>query len=95
MYLYTRTPINAKHSCIDQIFVKNNNQINNFQAGVIQTTISDHYSIALSTTTRSNKPTNQYKIETINYNEVENNLKTESWKELYNIKDVNKFSITK
>jgi len=39
--VYTRTLINAKHSCVDHIFVKNNNLLNNFQAGVIQTTITD------------------------------------------------------
>jgi len=89
--VYTRTPINAKHFCIDHIFVKNNNLINQFQAGVIQTTITDQYStLLLIPIIKKQISTGKCKIETVNYKKVENKLKTESWKDLYNNTDVHK-----
>lgn len=73
LLVYTRTPINAKHSCINHVFVKNNNLMNQFQAGVIQTNITQQLGISIPII-KTQKSISQYEIETVNYKEVINKL---------------------
>lgn len=78
--VYTRTPLNSRHSCSDHIFVKNNKLIENFEAGVIQTTITDHYFTILAIPLiKQNNFKSQYNLESINFDKVVNNSKTELW----------------
>lgn len=42
--VYTRTPLNSRHSCLDNVFVKNCKLMDTFEARVIQTVITNHYS---------------------------------------------------
>jgi len=47
--VYTRTPLGCSHSCLDHIFIKCINYVDNrVEAGVIQTNISDHYSTVIA-----------------------------------------------
>jgi len=59
--------------------------------GVIQTTITDHYSTILSIPLIKHfNFKSQYNLESINFDKIVNNLKTELWINLYNSKNVNK-----
>jgi len=90
--VYTRTPVGCAHSCLDHIFIKYNNCIDNrIEAGVIQTNISDHYSVIMALELKNkllSHNNNVYK--TINYNKLNVLLKLESWSELYYNINVNK-----
>lgn len=90
--VFTRTPSNVKNSCLDHIFVKSNNLINKFEAGVIQTSITDHFStiLAIPMGVILGAPgNNNFKI--INFNKLNSKLESELWEDLYHIDDVNKF----
>ncbi|KAF0711370.1 otoferlin-like [Aphis craccivora] len=72
------TPTGFNHSCIDHIFIKNNKQLKNFNAGVIQTNFSDHFSMILSMPVT--ETINTSKCNTINYidfKKIDTNLKSE------------------
>lgn len=76
--IYTRTPTGFNHSCIDHIFINNNKQLKNFNAGVIQTNFSDHFSMILSMPVT--ETINTSKCNTINYidfKKIDTNLKSE------------------
>jgi hypothetical protein len=89
--VYIRTPINARHTCIDHIFVKYNDEINNFQVGVLQSNFTDHFStvLAIPKYTKIKNPFIKT-VNKINYDEVISKLKTEDWAEIYLVNDVNK-----
>lgn len=89
--IFTRTPINCKHSCLDHIFMKDNSKVDSkIEAGVLQTNITDHFStVVVLDINNIIKPTNNvYKI--INYNKLNELIKKETWHEIYSMKDVNK-----
>jgi hypothetical protein len=80
--VYTRTPNNSRHSCIDHIFVKNNSVINNFEAGVIQANITNHFLTVLAIPIDINikykhHNNNKNTIEIINHEKVKTNLQSE------------------
>lgn len=77
--VYTRTPITCTHSCIDHLFVKYNNyDKNRIEAGVIQTNISDHYSIVLAIELDNKLLKNNYVYKMINYNKLNGILTKET-----------------
>lgn len=93
--VYTRTPNHFRHSCIDHIFVKFNSMINNFEAGVIQTSITDHFltvlAIPINVNSKSKRNTNNIKkIEIINHEKVNIILKSEQWEDVYSNNDINR-----
>lgn len=77
--VFTRTPPGSKHSCIDHIFVKSNNNVSiigKIEAGVIQTNITDHFSTVIGiqiNNQNQKKSNNVYK--TINYSDLNEILK--------------------
>lgn len=90
--VYTRTPLNPMHACLDHIFVKNKKWIDKFEAGVIQTTITDHNSMVLAIPIF--KHINQAFIiqpEIINFKILGNNFKMIGlWTDFYNSDNINK-----
>lgn len=82
--IYTWNPIGSNHSCTGHIFVKYNDKIGKFNVGVIQTNIIDHFStivsISVKETLNTSKINDFYLIHLI---EVESNLKTEKWIDVY------------
>jgi len=78
-----------KHSCTDHIFVKNNNLINKFEAGVVQ--ITDYFSTILAIPINAKlKAPNKYMIEIINFTKLNTKLESELWIDLHHNNDVNK-----
>lgn len=90
---YTREENDSK-TCIDHIFVKTKINKTLLNSLILETTITDHYSIALNINT--NKPVNNNTIITnrvkklINFNYLKQSLSNEKWESLEkNIDDVN------
>lgn len=72
------------------VFVKNNKLVEHFETGVIQTAITDHYFTILAIPLiKHNNCKSQYNLESINFDKIVNNLKTELWIDLYNSKNEN------
>jgi len=88
--IYTRTPTGFNHSCIDHIFVKNNKEIKNFNAGVIQTNCSDHFSTILSIPVSETINTSKCNaFDYIDFKKVNTSLKSELWAGVYDSQNVN------
>lgn len=86
---YTRTPITCNHSCIDHIFVKYSNyDKNRIEAGVIQTSISDHYSIVLAIELDNILLNNNCVYKMVNYEKLNGILTKEIWTGIHGV-DVN------
>jgi len=88
--VYTRTPIDQRHSCLDHIFIKSGNALNSkIEAGVIQTNITDHFSMVLAIEISKEKSVLNCNVKAINYNDLEKLFKNECWADIFNCNDVN------
>lgn len=76
----------CKHSCIDYIFLKYNNYLNNkIEAGVIQINITNHFAtiMAIEIKNKTDLPNNVY-------NKLNEILMKEVWIDVHNINELNK-----
>jgi len=91
--VYTRTPAGiSKNSCIDHIFTKLNKNkkcIDNFEAGVLQTDFSDHYTTILSIPNVITETQIKATFECINFKRLNDILNDVKWTDLYSIFNVN------
>lgn len=85
---YTRVENISTKSCIDHVFLKTSGDFQGYEniAAVIQTTITDHYTVLLNIATNMEKRksvshTNFYEI--IDKKKLLTNIKNENWSDLY------------
>lgn len=85
---YTRVQNDSTKSCIDHIFLKISNEIQRYEniAAILQTTITDHYTVLLNIVTHKEIQTRVdhttfYKV--IDKKKLLTNIKNENWNDLY------------
>lgn len=90
--IFTRVNGIGSHSCLDHIFIKaDESKLKKINAGVIQTQITDHFSVITSVPI-SNYVKNNNKstlINSINYDLIDTLLQNEDWSFLYEKSNVN------
>lgn len=88
--LYTRLPNGQKHSCLDHIFVHNEEHlITQINAGILQTDITDHFTTCVSipiNTFFTNKNKLAFRID---HDKIKKLLYEENWMEMYNKNNAN------
>lgn len=89
--MFTKTPQGNKHSCLDHIFVKINNNLNGkIEAGVLQTNSTDHYSTLIGIQINNqNQQTINNVYNTINNNKLNEILMKVNWNKVYINNNVN------
>jgi len=86
----TRLPNGRNHACLDHIFINSNEHlINLVNSGVLQTDISDHFSICVSLPIINTLKTKDNTFSIIDHNKIKCLLQTEKWSEIYNKTNTN------
>lgn len=89
--IFTRLPPNAVNSCLDHIFIKTTqSNLDKFEAGVIQTHITDNFSVFTTVPwySKDNYSGTVFK-KTINYKQLCTILNEENWSSMNGISNVN------
>lgn len=82
--VFTRLPLGQQHSCLDHVFIKdNNNSLGNINAGVLLTDITDHCSIVVTIPIPVKIKNIINTINVINYDKLKQMLYNEKWTKIY------------
>jgi len=88
--VYTSTLIGQRQACLDHIFIKTGNAMNSkFEARVIQTNITDHFSTVLAIEIIKEKSVSNCILKMINYNDIKKLFENKLWNGIFSCSDVN------
>lgn len=88
--VHTRLPQGQQHSCLDYVFIKDNNSSFKYiKAGVLQTEITDHCSIVVTIPVTTKPKIIKNFLKVINYDKLRFILSKEKWKNVFNSNSVN------
>ncbi|KAF0711659.1 Uncharacterized protein FWK35_00033409, partial [Aphis craccivora] len=89
--IFTRIPVYGVCSCLDHIFIKAPQEIlDNTEASVIQTQITDHFSLIMTMPIYNNSKKEHSTYRKINYEVLGDNLKDKKWDDVYNNSNIDK-----